>query len=54
MRPYMKAIVATLVAGLGAAKVALGDNTISGQEAVEIAIVTLTALGATWATPNKP
>lgn len=54
MRPYLKAIVATLIAGLGATKLALGDNSISGQEAVEVAIVTLTALGAVWATPNRP
>lgn len=54
MRPYMKAVVATVVAGLGAAKLALGDNSISAQEAVEIAIVTLTALGVVWATPNRP
>lgn len=54
MRPYLKAIVATLIAGLGGAKIALGDNTISAQEAIEIAIVTLTALAGVWATPNQP
>lgn len=51
---YMKAIVATVLAGLGALKVALGDNTVSYQEMVEIAIVTLAVLGGTWAAPNKP
>lgn len=54
MKGIAKALVATAVAGLGATKLALGDNSISPQEGIEIAIVTLTALGAVWATPNKP
>lgn len=51
---YAKATVAAVLAGLGSLLTALGDNTVSGQEGVTIAIVTLTALGAVWATPAKP
>jgi hypothetical protein len=52
--PYLKAVVGALLAGLGALKLALGDNTVSHQEMVEIAIVTLGVLYGVWQTPNKP
>lgn len=51
---YLKAIVGAVIAGLGSALTGLGDNTLSGQEWVTIAIVTLTAFSAVWAAPNKP
>lgn len=53
MKFYLKSIVGAIIAGLGSLLVALGDNTVSYQEMVTIAIVTLTALGTVWAVPNK-
>jgi hypothetical protein len=51
---YAKAAVAAILGGLGALLTALGDNSISYQEMVTVAIATLTIFSAVWATPNKP
>lgn len=50
---YAKALVAALVAGLGAIATALDDNSLSAQEWVTAAIAFLVALAAVWAIPNK-
>lgn len=51
--PYLKAIVAALVAGLGALATALDDNALSAQEIVTCVIAFLVALGAVFAVPNQ-
>lgn len=51
--PYLKAIVAAIVAGLGSAQQALDDNAITGSEWIGIASITLTGLAVVFAVPNK-
>jgi hypothetical protein len=52
--PYLKALVAALVAGLGSLYQALdADQAISTQEWIAVAMTTLAALGAVFAVPNK-
>lgn len=48
---YGKAIVGSILAGLGSAASALTDGHISALEGVIIAIAFFTALGAIWAAP---
>lgn len=50
---YAKAVVGAIVAGLGALKLAV-DGGIDASEWIEVAIITLGALGAVWAIPNSP
>lgn len=50
---YAKAIVAALIAGLGAMATAVQDDVISSQEWITIVIAALSALGVTWAVPNR-
>lgn len=47
-----KALVAAVVAGLGSLKAAVAENGVSAEEGIEVAIVTLVALGGVWAVPN--
>lgn len=54
MTTYLKAIVAALIAALAVIATGLDDGGLSAQECVYAAIAFLTALGAVWATPNKP
>lgn len=54
---YMKAIVATLLAGLGCAYIALnpdanGVSAITAQEWVQIAQVSLASFGTVYGIPN--
>lgn len=49
---YLKAVVGTLLAGLGCAYIALNDNTISPQEWIQIAQVSLTAFAGIYGIPN--
>jgi hypothetical protein len=52
--PYAKALVAAVVAGLGSLYQALdGDQSITVQEWIAVAMTTLTALGVVFAIPNK-
>ena len=51
---YAKSIIAALVAGLGALQVANSDGVITASEWVQIASVTLAALGFVWGVPNRP
>lgn len=51
---YLKALVAAAIAGLGVLATSLDDGGLSAQEWIYAAIAFLTALGAVWATPNKP
>lgn len=53
-RPYTKAVVAGLLAGLGALGTALVDNTVSPAEWVGVASATLAGLGLVYAVPNRP
>lgn len=50
--PYAKAITGAVVAGLGAARLALTDDVITRAEGIDISIATLTALALVWAIPN--
>ncbi len=54
LKPYRKAIVAALGAGLAAAYTALSDDTITPGEWVMIAIAVLGGGGVTYAVPNAP
>lgn len=49
---YAKAIIAGLVAGLGALQVASGDNVITTAEWIQVASATVAALGFVWGVPN--
>ena len=52
--PYAKSIVGALVAGLGSLYQALdGDQAVTAQEWIAVAMTTLTALGVIFAVPNK-
>ncbi|WP_422733989.1 hypothetical protein ACN26Y_29820 [Micromonospora sp. WMMD558] len=53
-KPYAKAVVAALLAGLGALGTALVDNTVTPAEWVTVAGATLAGLGVVYAVPNKP
>lgn len=55
MRPleYVKALLASAVAGLASATGAAGDGTITLQEWLTVAGVTLGGFVAVWAIPNK-
>lgn len=52
MTAYLKAIVASLVAGLTALLTALDDDSVTAQEWVTAGIAALVALGAVYAVPN--
>lgn len=52
MLPYLKAITAAVVAGLGVLALALEDGVVAPNEWVNVAIATLVGLGAVWAVPN--
>lgn len=54
LKPYAKAIVGALVAGLTAYGTALADDKVTTVEWVGVAVATLAALGVVWAVPNKP
>lgn len=52
--PYAKSLVAALVAGLGSLYQALdGDQVVTTQEWIAVAMTTLTALGVVFAIPNR-
>lgn len=51
---YAKALVAAGVAGAAALGVALDDGSITAVEGIAAACAALTALGSTWAVPNRP
>jgi hypothetical protein len=55
--PYLKAVVAAVIAGLTALSAYLVNNTslgdITAGQWVQIAIAFLVSLGAVWAVPNK-
>lgn len=51
---YAKAIVGAIVAALSVAATAAVDNSIDLQEGLYVAGAFFAALGAVWATPNKP
>ena len=53
-KSYAKAVVAALLAGLGALGTALVDNQVSPAEWVGVAGAALAALGLVYAVPNKP
>jgi hypothetical protein len=52
--PYLKAVTAALVAGLGVVATGLDNDGLSGQEWVYAVIAFLVGLGAVWAVPNRP
>lgn len=52
MNAYAKAVIAALVAGLGALQLALDDNVITGTEWVKVAVAVLAAAGLVWGVPN--
>jgi hypothetical protein len=50
---YAKAVVAALIAGLGALATALADDGLAPGEWVTVGIATLTALYGVWQVPNR-
>lgn len=52
LKPYAKAIVGALVAGLGVLGTALTDGQVTSVEWVGVASATLVALAAVWGVPN--
>ena len=54
LAPYAKAIIGGIVAGLGAASVALGDGVIDPVEWIAVTLATIAGLGIVWAVPNTP
>ena len=53
--PYLKALIAALVAGLGVIGASLADSSaLTPQDYVSAAIAFLVALGAVFAVPNAP
>ncbi|WP_192902292.1 hypothetical protein [Micromonospora globbae] len=53
VKPYAKAIVGGLLAGLGALGTALVDNSVTPAEWVGVATATLAGLGIVYAVPNR-
>lgn len=53
IKPYAKAVVGGLVAGLTALGTAMTDDTVTTAEWVGIAVATLGALSFVYATPNR-
>lgn len=53
IRRQAKAVVAGLVAGLGALGTALADSSVTGQEWTVVAAAALTAYGAVYRVPNR-
>lgn len=53
VRPFMKAIVGGLVAGLTTLGTAMIDNTVTTVEWVAVAVAALGGLGVVYATPNR-
>jgi hypothetical protein len=49
---YAKAIIAALVAGLGSLQVAAADGHVTPADWIQVASVTLAALGFVWGVPN--
>jgi len=49
---YLKAIAGALIGGLGSAKLAMSDNVITGQEWIDIALVSVTAFCSVYGLPN--
>ena len=49
---YAKATVGAAITGLGSLLTALGDNSISMQEGLTAALLTLTAFSAVWKVSN--
>jgi len=47
-----KALIAALVAGLGSLQVASADGKITATEWIQVASVTVAALGFVWGVPN--
>jgi len=51
---YAKAIVAAVMAGLGALGTALADGSVTGTEWVVVASSVFAALALVWGVPNAP
>lgn len=54
MLPYLKAVTAAAIAGLGTLQIAYLDHTVTTAEWINVAIATLVALGGVYAVPNAP
>lgn len=53
IKPYMKAVVGGLVAGLTALATAMSDDTVTRTEWIAVAVAVLGASGVVYATPNR-
>jgi hypothetical protein len=51
--PYLKAVAAAVVTGLGSLQVAYLDNVVTREEWIGVAVATVVALGGVWAVPNQ-
>jgi len=54
LKPYRKAILGALAAGLTALGTALADGQVTGEEWTRVGVAALVTLGAVWAVPNRP
>lgn len=54
MGPYLKAVVGSILAALGAAGTASLDGSFSLQEGIVIATAFFGTLYGVWQTPNQP
>jgi hypothetical protein len=53
-KTYIKAIIATLVAALGALATALTDDVVTGSEWVTVALAAVVAAGGVYGIANRP
>lgn len=54
LKPYRKAILGALAAGLAALGTALADGQVTGEEWTRVAVAAVVTLGAVYAVPNRP
>ena len=54
MSPYLKAVVGSILAGLGAAATAAADGQVSLLEGILIASAFFGTLYGVWRAPNQP
>lgn len=52
LAPYLKALYAAAVAGLGGLEIAATDGQFTARELIHCALLTVTAFGVTWGVPN--
>lgn len=54
IKPYAKAVVGGIVAGLGALATALSDGAVDGVEVIGVVLAFIAGTGFVYSVPNKP